>query len=177
MTDHSDEYAEGAESADRDLREIRGAIFDDTLQMLSVADPVCVRDSVTVQEAVAAMIARHQAGVFVVDGSGRLTGIFTERDVLLRVVGQMADPQRTAVGSVMTRAPETLTRTDRVAYALHCMAVAGYRTLPVVDQDGHPVGVVTVSDVIRWLASLFPEAVLNLRPGDQIKNPHQVDAG
>jgi CBS domain-containing protein len=57
------------------------------------------------------------------------------------------------------------------------MAVAGYRTLPVVDQDGHPVGVVTVSDVIRWLASLFPEAVLNLRPGDQIKNPHQVDAG
>jgi CBS domain-containing protein len=174
MTDASDEYAE---SSDRDLREIRGAVFDDTLQMLSPADPVCVRDSVMVQDAVAAMVARHQAGVMVVDGEGRLTGIFTERDVLLRVVGQMLDPQRTAVGAVMTRTPEALTSTDRVAYALHCMAVSGYRTLPVVDADGRPAGVVTVSDVIRWLANLFPEAVLNLRPGDQIKNPHRVDAG
>jgi hypothetical protein len=34
-----------------------------------------------------------------------------------------------------------------------------------------------VSDIIRWLAHLFPEAVLNLPPGDVLKNPHAIDAG
>jgi hypothetical protein len=37
--------------------------------------------------------------------------------------------------------------------------------------------VVTVSDVIRWLAGLFPEAVLNLPPSDTLKRPHEMDAG
>ena len=57
------------------------------------------------------------------------------------------------------------------------MSVAGYRTVPIVDEVGRPVGVVTGSDVIRWLADLFPEEVLNLPPGDRIKNPEQIDAG
>jgi CBS domain-containing protein len=57
------------------------------------------------------------------------------------------------------------------------MSVAGYRTIPLVDAEGRPIGVVTVSDVVRWLAGLFPEAVLNLRPGDVLKHPHEVDAG
>jgi hypothetical protein len=34
-----------------------------------------------------------------------------------------------------------------------------------------------VTDVVTWLAQLFPEAILNLRPGDRLKRPHQVDAG
>ena len=69
------------------------------------------------------------------------------------------------------------TASQRVAYAVHCMSVAGYRTVPLVDAEGRPAGVVTVSDVIRWLAHLFPEAVLNMRPGDVIKRPLEVDAG
>jgi hypothetical protein len=36
---------------------------------------------------------------------------------------------------------------------------------------------VTVNDVAKWLAEIFPEAVLNLRPGDKLKRPHQIDSG
>ena len=57
------------------------------------------------------------------------------------------------------------------------MAVAGYRTVPIIDAEGRPTGVVTATDVIRWLGDMFPEAVLNLPPGDSIKNPGQMDAG
>jgi len=60
---------------------------------------------------------------------------------------------------------------------VHSMSVAGYRTVPLVDAGRRPLGVVTVSDVIRWLAGLFPEAVLNLPPGDTLKRPHEIDAG
>ncbi len=123
------------------------------------------------------MLARRQAGVLITDAAGRLTGIFTERDVLTRVVGKGLDARKTVLDKVMTRNPEALTARDRVAYAVHSMSVAGYRTVPLVDAERRPIGVVTVNDVIRWLANLFPEAVLNLPPGDTLKRPSEIDAG
>jgi CBS domain-containing protein len=154
-----------------------GALATDTIAVLSPAEPICLSDTATVHEAVQTMLARRQAGVLVTDGAGRLAGIFTERDVLTRVVGKDLDARRTPLAAVMTRDPEALTAHDRVAYAVHCMSVAGYRTIPLVDPERRPIGIVTVSDVVRWLANLFPEAVLNLRPGDALKHPQDVDAG
>jgi CBS domain-containing protein len=57
------------------------------------------------------------------------------------------------------------------------MSTAGFRTIPLVDPEGRPIGIITVNDVVKWLAEVFPEAVLNLRPGDRLKHPLQVDAG
>ena len=175
-----DEYSA---TIDDDLRktddqsEASGALLNDTIAVLSPAEPICLSETSTVHDAVQTMLARRQAGVLVTDPQGHLAGIFTERDVLTRVVGRDLDARRTLLGEVMTRNPEALNASDRVAYAIHCMSVAGYRTIPLVDGEGRPLGVVTVSDVVRWLAGLFPEAVLNLRPGDALKRPHEVDAG
>jgi len=160
-----------------ELSEIRGAFLNDTIAALEPAEPICLRETATVAEAIARMLERRQAGVLIVDEAGRLTGIFTERDVLTRVAGVARDATRTALHEVMTPRPEALSATDRIAYAVHSMSVAGYRTVPLVDAQHRPVGVVTVSDVIRWLAHLYPEAVLNLPPGDALKNPHAIDAG
>ena len=119
----------------------------------------------------------RRAAVLVIDGNGRLVGIFTERDVLTRVVARGLTPPATQVRQVMTRDPDALAVTDRVASAVNRMSVAGYRTIPLVDDDRRPVGVVTATHVIKWMADLFPEAVLNLRPGDALKHPSEVDAG
>ena len=151
--------------------------LDDTIAVLSPAEPVCLPATATVAEAAQAMLARRQAGVLIVDGERRLRGIFTERDVLTRVVGARRDPARTALGEVMTADPEALTLDHRVAYALHCLSVAGYRTVPLVDGEARVIGVITVTDVVRWLANLFPEEILNLPPGDRIKHPEKIDAG
>lgn len=174
MNEFEDEYSEEIEG---ELQEIRGALFNDTIAVLSPAEPICLRETETVHEAVQSMLARHQAGVLVVDAQGRLTGIFTERDVLNRVVGKDLDVRRTPLSAVMTPNPEALAVSQRVAYAVHCMSVAGYRTVPLVDAEQRPVGVVTVNDVLGWLGHLFPEAVLNLAPGDTIKDPERLDAG
>ena len=174
MTDFDEIDPEAVES---ELQEIRGALLNDTVAVLGPAEPVCLRESATVQEAIERMLARRHAGVLVVDDAQRLIGIFTERDVLTRVAGQGRDSRHTTLGAVMTRDPDALRASDRVAYAVHSMSVAGYRTVPLIDAERRPVGVVTVSDVIRWLAGLFPEAVLNLPPGDTLKRPHEIDAG
>ncbi|MBI4268789.1 MAG: CBS domain-containing protein [Candidatus Rokubacteria bacterium] len=169
---------EDSAALEGDLREVRGALLNDTIALLGPAEPILLAADATVADAVEAMLGRRQAAVLVTDGQGRLAGIFTERDVLNRVVGRGLDAGTTAVRDVMTPRPEALTARDRVAYAIHCMSVAGYRTIPLVDAAQRPVGIVTVNDVIRWLASLFPEAVLNLPPGDsRLKRPQDQDAG
>ena len=173
--DADDDYSS---SGDPEERSISPAVFNDTVGVLGPAEPVCLRETATVTEAALGMLRARQAAVLVVDPRGRLTGIFTERDLLTRVIGRGIDPKGTALSAVMTPNPEVLSLRDRVAYAVHCMSVAGYRTVPLVDADGKPVGIVTVSDVIRWLANLFPTTVLNLPPGgDTLKRPGQVDSG
>jgi CBS domain-containing protein len=173
--DADDDYTS---SGDPEERAISPAVFNDTVGVLGPTAPVCLRESATVSEASQRMVQARQAAVLVVDAAGRLVGIFTERDLLTRVVGRSLDPKSTALSAVMTPDPEVLSLRDRVAYAVHCMSVAGYRTVPLVDAGRRPIGIVTVTDVIRWLAGLFPTTVLNLPPGgDTLKRPGQVDSG
>jgi CBS domain-containing protein len=174
MSEFEDEYSESLED---EFRTLHGALLDDTVRLLAPAEPLRMTADETVAGAVARMVSGHRASVVVVDAEGRLEGIFTERDVLIRVLGQGRDPERTRLGDVMTRDPESLAMSDRIGYALNRMSLAGYRTIPIVDDAGRPIGITTVGDVVKWLAEIFPEAVLNLRPGDKLKNPLQVDAG
>jgi len=179
MSDELDE--EYSASLDRDVdaepHERVAELLEDPLSKLGPAEPICVAEATTVHDAIQAMLGGRQAGVLVVDAGGRLTGIFTERDVLTRVAGRGLDARQTTLRDVMTRDPEALEPTERVGYALHCMRVAGYRTIPLVDADRRPVGVVTVTDVVRWLGDLFPESILNVAPGGRIKRPDQIDMG
>jgi len=173
MSEIEEEYP----ALEEEFDEIKGALLNDTIRTLGPDEPLCVRETVSVNDAVTSMMAMRRAAILVVDGDGRLQGIFTERDVLTRVVARGLAPFTTPLGQVMTRDPEALSMMDRVAYAVNRMSVAGYRTIPLVDAERRPVGVVTVSHVIKWMADLFPEAVLNLRPGDALKHPSEVDAG
>src|SRR5437016_11660574 len=86
MGEFEDEYSAALEG---EVRETRGALLNDTSIVLGPADPICLPGTATVHEAVETMLARRQAGVAITDAAGRLTGIFTERDVLTRVVGKV----------------------------------------------------------------------------------------
>jgi CBS domain-containing protein len=91
--------------------------------------------------------------LLVVDERQLLVGILTERDYLMKVVGLMPDFKRQPLRPIMTPNPETLRADDSLAYALQKMDIGGYRHLPVVD-EGRPVGVISVRDVIRHITRL-----------------------
>lgn len=174
MTEFPEEYAESLES---EFGILEGALLSDRVKLLAPSEPITLGPEATVREAIEKMVTNRRAGVLIVDQAGRLSGIFTERDVLTRVVGQGREPERTRLREVMTTDPEALSPDDRICYAINRMNNAGYRTVPIVDADRRPIGVVTVNDVIKWLATIFPEAVLNLRPGDKLKRPRELHAG
>jgi CBS domain-containing protein len=174
MSEFGDEYSESLES---EFRKLEDALLGDQVKLLAPREPIRLSSSATVEAAVARMIDDHRAAVVVVDDGGRLIGIVTERDVLARVVRTGRDPRRTLLSDVMTPEPEALAPQDRICYAINRMHMAGHRSIPLVDADDRPVGIITVNDVVKWLAELFPEAVLNLRPGDRLKHPQQIDGG
>jgi CBS domain-containing protein len=174
MSEFQDEYSE---SLDSEFRKLEDALLSDQVRLLAPSEPIRLPPESSVAEAVTRMVDNHRAGVVVVDAGGRLVGIFTERDLLTRVVRQGRDLARTQLAEVMTPDPEALGPDDRICFAINRMHGAGYRTVPLVDGEHRPIGVVTVNDVVGWLARLFPEAVLNLRPGDRVKRPAQMDSG
>jgi CBS domain-containing protein len=174
MSEFMDEYSE---SLEQDFRKVDAALLNDTVKLLVPSEPIRLLPDASVKDAVDRMVESHRAAVVVVDTDGRLIGIFTERDVLIRVAGQGRDMRATRLGDVMTPAPEALSPQDRICYAVNRMSTAGYRTIPLVDAERRPIGIVTVNDIVRWLAEIFPEAVLNLRPGDTLKHPLQIDSG
>lgn len=174
MSEFHDEYSE---SLDAEFRKLEDALLSDEVGLLAPSEPIRLPPDASVAEAVTRMVDSHRAGVVIVDPAGRLIGIFTERDLLTRVVRQGRELGRTRLEEVMTVDPEALTPDDRICFAINRMHNAGYRTVPLVDADHRPIGVVTVNDVVGWLARVFPEAILNLRPGDRVKRPAQMDSG
>jgi CBS domain-containing protein len=98
--------------------------------------------------------------VFLDDG-GYLVGIFTERDLLLRL--ENADLSR-AIRPYVTPEPETLAPDDPIAFALNLMSVGGFRHVPLVDEEGRPTGVVSVKDVVNFLCEVFSQEVLTIPP-------------
>jgi CBS domain-containing protein len=94
-----------------------------------------------VSKAAKQMAAKNVGAILVVE-EDRLVGIFTERDVLFRIVARGLDPQATRLADVMTRAPHTVDPDKPFGYALLVMHEKGFRHLPVV-QDGKLVGIVS----------------------------------
>jgi len=99
-----------------------------------------------VAEAVALMLASGVSAVLVVE-QGALTGIFTEHDVVSRVIASGRDPQVVRVAEVMTREPLTVSPESTLGRALVLMHERSIRHLPVV-QDGKPVGIVCARDAL-----------------------------
>ncbi len=142
-----------------------GRLLREPITMLRARKPIVLGTGSTVTDAVRVMQAEHRGAVLVTeDGTAgsRTVGIFTERDVLNRIVDGGKNPAILPLADVMTGDPECLLETQSVAEALQVMSVGGFRHIPVVDGGGKPAFIVSVRDVVQFLVDAFPGEVLNL---------------
>lgn len=102
-----------------------------------------------ITECVRVMTAKKIGALIVMD-DGRLTGIFTERDALNKVLAAGRDPATTSVSAVMTRDPYYISPTTTVGEAMEVITKRRFRHLPIVD-DGKVLAVVSSGDLTHWL--------------------------
>ena len=161
-------------------RSFDARLLSEPLTLLPSRPPLALAPTDSVKEAMHAMRKRHRGCVLVTeDGSLRspLAGIFTERDVLLKIIDSGRNPVDVEISEVMTRDPESLPIDARLAWALNMMSVGGYRHVPVVNMRGCPQAVISVRDIVSFLVEAFPAEILNLPPDFGASQHHPRDGG
>lgn len=120
------------------------------IQSLMETNVVTVKPGDTVASAARVMAERELGAVLVVEGD-TLRGIFSERDLVKRVVAAGLDPAATAVKDVMTRDPITVQKGTHVKEAARIVRENNFRHLPVVDSTRHPIGVISTRVFTRFV--------------------------
>lgn len=141
---------------------LRASLWKDDLSRVELKPPLSVASHTPLRIAIEMMQEAGAGHILVVD-DGRLVGIFTERDLVKRVLPQRVSMDE-AIGSHMTARPTVVRRGESVGGAIHTMHEGHYRHLPVVDENGQPIGVLSVKSIVRYLVEHFPSAVYNLPP-------------
>lgn len=124
---------------------------------------VTVKPDETIVDAARKMAENKIGSVVVVDDKGTIIGILTEGDIVRRVVARGLDPSQTPVEAVMTKNPITIFEDADLAAAAELMREKGVGHLPVVNEEGRLVGIITRSDIVRIAPSLIE--ILYLKTG------------
>jgi CBS domain-containing protein len=132
---------------------VEKSLMEDPVSILNPRQAVTLAATATVGEAMQTMLACDIGALLIVDATGKLLGIFSERDLLTRVAGTDPASNSQPVSAYMTANPETIQAHDTLAFALHKMDGGGYRHLPVV-KDGQPLGMISVRDMLRHITRL-----------------------
>ena len=147
-------------SSEGTARVLDQRMIREPIRLLDPRRPLALPPSASVRDSIR-MMREHRIGCLLVVEDDRLAGIITERDLLLKLdQADLGHPVR----EYMTPDPEVLTLDDPIVYALNKMSVGGFRHVPLVDAAGHPVGVVSVKDVVDYIVDFFPNDVLTVPP-------------
>jgi CBS domain-containing protein len=139
----------------------------DLVSSMQTDDFVCIAPATPLSKAIESM-SRDEGGCAIVCAEdGSVVGIFTERDLLTKVIGQEID-MNAPVQNLMSPIVATLTPQATIGEAVAIMNDKGYRNVPLV-KNGKLVGSISVFDIISYLAESYPQTTMNLPP-----NPDQV---
>jgi len=138
----------------------------DRISLMEIDDYVCIEPSDPLNKAIEVM-KQDEGGCAIVCENGRVVGIFTERDLLTKIIGETID-MNAPVANWMSPIVATLAPDDTIGDAVAVMNEKSHRNIPLV-KNGQLVGSVSVFDVISYLAESYPKETINLPP-----NPNQV---
>lgn len=112
-------------------------------QILTIQPDATVLDAARVMN-------EHKIGALIVLDGPRVRGIFTERDVLRRIVAEQKDPATTTVGQVMTAKVVTCRPEIAIDAARNIFMERRIRHLPVINEDDQLIGMISIGDLNAW---------------------------
>jgi CBS domain-containing protein len=140
----------------------------DSVSLMETDDYVCLAPTDALSKAIEAM-KEDEGGCAIICEGGRVVGIFTERDLLTKIIGEPVD-LNAPVSNWMSPVVATLTPDATIGDAVAVMNEKSYRNIPLI-KDGQLAGSISVFDVIAYLAESYPKQTMNLPPNiDQVMN-------
>ncbi len=147
---------------------IQDALKADKIKLLALEPPLIVERRTPLREVLERMRAHPKGEAALVVEDRKPVGIFTERDVLLKLAlsgVKLSEP----IEKYMNTRLSCLSVEDSLGEAVRVMNEKKYRHIPLLNAKGELAGSLTIRDVLNWLAEAFPQVVLNLPP-----RPHQT---
>jgi CBS domain-containing protein len=135
---------------------VEADLLRDRIERLWPKSPSTVTPDTPVRKVLQKMVDERIGCVMIVDG-GKLVGIFSERDALMKLNTDASRFFSRPISQFMTPDPVTLETNDKIAFALHKMNVGGYRHIPILF-DGKLAGVISIRDILRYLTERIAAA-------------------
>ncbi len=135
---------------------VEADLLRDRIERLWPKSPSTVTPESTVGEVLKKMVSETIGCVMVVD-KGKLVGIFSERDALMKINTDAPRLMNQPISQFMTSEPVTLETNDKIAFALHKMNIGGYRHVPILFEK-KLAGVISIRDILRYLTERIAAA-------------------
>ena len=136
---------------------VEQSLLKDRVSVLSPHEPIVVARSALVGEVLELLVDRDIGCVFIVENE-KVVGVFSERDALLRLDVESEGQLDRPVSDFMTPSPQKITADSKIAFAVRMMDLGSYRHVPVVDDEDRPIGVISVRDILGYLAAKITSA-------------------
>lgn len=126
------------------------SLYKDRIRSLWPRKPVTVGPNTPVSE-VLKILVNNTTGCAMIVEDGKIVGIFTERDALLKLNTQASELGAHPISEFMTANPQILSVDDKIAFAVQRMDLGGFRHVPLVDEHGQLAGVISVRDILQYV--------------------------
>lgn len=134
---------------------IEDSLIREPVRSLGPKKAIAVAHDTTVEDVIELLVEKN-IGCVLVERAGRVAGIFSERDLLLRVSDRLDEVRERPVADFMTERPETLDESSPLAFALNKMSSGDFRHLPLT-RSGRPSGIVSLRDFLAFVFRWYPE--------------------
>lgn len=134
----------------------------ESVKSLKSRTPVCVKSGTKIKDVLTSLRDKRRGCAIVLKGN-QVVGIFTERDLITKVISKKLSLSK-RVDEVMTTNPTVLSSDSSIAEAVYWMSQGGYRHIPLVNKKGEIQGFVSIRDILDYLAENFPYEILALPP-------------
>jgi len=129
---------------------VERSLLTDRVRLFQGRQPLVVSPTMPVGE-VLRLLVDNRVGCVVVADQGKVAGIFSERDVLMKLGERAAELKGRPVSEFMTKKVESLPPTAKIAFAVQRMDQGGYRHVPIVNDKGEAAGIFSVRDILSYL--------------------------
>lgn len=176
--EHLDDELQQMNESDSDSNIVEGEAIrlDDPITTVDLRTPITVSTDTSIGDCLQIM-KDEKIGCLLVLEQDKLVGIFTERDIIRRIVGKNLSHADIDVVDYMTPDPDTLTSDAPLAFALNYMVLGGYRHVPIMDDAGRPMACLSIKDIVKHIGAHYFSQIATLPPTPKNPGWATVDGG